>query len=62
MKKNVLSKLLMLVVLSAFLMSSGCEYKKVRILHNGKVIQVSVNAYDAHKDHHGDCYLGPVWD
>ncbi len=62
MRKNVISKLLMLVVLSAFLMSSGCEYKKVYILHNGKVIQVSVNAKDTHMNHDGDCYLGPVWD
>ncbi len=54
MKKNVLSKLLMLVVLSAFLMSSGCDFKKVVINHDGKTIEISVNALDAHLDHDGD--------
>ena len=56
MKKNVLSKLLMLFAVSLFLMAFNC--KKVVVNHNGKDIEVSVNALQAHLDH-GDCI---VWE
>ena len=57
MKKNVFSKLLMLFSLSLFLMAFTC--KKVVINHNGKNMEVSTNALEAHMDHEGD-YI--VWE
>ncbi len=64
MKKNVLSKVVMLVVGSFLFMAFECqpEAKKCVILHNGHEITISVNALDAHMDHHDDCFIRYIYE
>ncbi|WP_372800733.1 hypothetical protein [Lutibacter sp.] len=54
----------MLVVGSFLFMAFECqpEAKKCVILHNGHEITISVNALDAHMDHHDDCFIRYIYE
>jgi len=40
--------------------SIQCDFEKMKINHKGKVIEISVNAWEAHKAH-GDTFICFVW-